>query len=324
MATLIDPGRTSSTAGRPVGPRADGLTECGDGLFSFHGRAGGIAVSGDDAVWVSETRSATIWYVTGDGTASPLAVAVREDPKEAATRLFAPAGLAVSADGSLFIADSTHDRVCVLSPDGSLRVLAGGANGYRDGPGGEALFRGPLDVAVTDDGICYVADTGNDRIRRISPDGVVTTLAGSIYDYGDGRGIAARFRRPAALDVTADGTCYVADTGNNAIRVIAPDGLVTTLAGWPTGGDSDGVGSSIGLRWPTGIAVGTNGAVWIADHGNGALRCITAGGASETMIRLDGHRWPVAVALRSDGAPVVACAALFDVRSPEACIIALR
>ncbi|MGH9030335.1 MAG: hypothetical protein ACRDV4_12075 [Acidimicrobiales bacterium] len=162
--------------------------ECDDALFSFSGHAGGLTADTEGAIWVSDTLSATIWRVTEDGIATTLVVAPAavEQGWKRSIRLAAPAGLALSPDGSLFVADSTRHRVCVVSPDGSLRVVAGGANGYRGGPGTEAMFRFPLDVALGPDGTCYVADTANDRIRAISSDGVVTTVAGAGYDYAAG------------------------------------------------------------------------------------------------------------------------------------------
>lgn len=117
-----------------------------------------------------------------------------------------------------------------------------------------------------------------------------------------------------------DGTCYVADTGNNAIRRITPDGEVTTLAGAPPGGDRDGAGADVGLRWPTGLALGPDGDLWVADHGNGALRRIDPSGASTTHLRLSGRRFPVAVASGSRGKVVVGAVVLDDLCRPQACL----
>ncbi|MGH9046388.1 MAG: hypothetical protein ACRDVW_03635 [Acidimicrobiales bacterium] len=282
-------------------------------LFSFSGRAGGVALDVDGAAVVSDSASGTIWRIDGDGTARPMmGTAVRHELSAEPLGLSTPAGLALSPDGSMFVTDTSGHRVCALSLDGRFRVVAGSANGYRDGPAHEALFRFPSDVAFGPEGSCYVADTGNDRIRRISLDGIVSTLAGSIYDYGNGHGPHGRFRRPGALDVDADGVCYVADTGNNAIRQITPDGEVTTLAGAPGGGDRDGHRRGVGLRWPTGLAVGVDGSVWVVDHGNGRLRYITPDGTSTTHLQLSAPFWPTAVAMSADGAVIVAGTELDD------------
>ncbi|MGH9080644.1 MAG: hypothetical protein ACRDYE_11340 [Acidimicrobiales bacterium] len=320
MTLLVEAAPTTPT-GHPSAQDGVGSSgDCANPLLTFAGYPGGVAVGADDDLFVSDTPSGTIWRVAGDGTAA----SVGEHGRGATTRLLAPAGLALAPDGSLFVADTSGHRVCAVGPDGSVRVVAGGADGYRDGASTEARFRYPLDVAFAPDGACYVADTGNDRIRRIAPDGSVTTLAGSIYDYGDGRGASARFRRPAALDVDTEGICYVADTGNNAVRRITPDGAVFTLAGTPPGGDGDGTGKGVGLCWPTGIAAGPDGILWVADHGNGALRRIGPAGASSTGLRLAGLRWPISVALRTDGMPIVSGATLYDVHAPKACVMVVR
>ena len=298
-------------------------TACADGGFAFQGRPAGLAAAPDGTVLVSDATSRTIWRIGRGGAPVVDATPAARIPDTNGRRVLSPAGLALASDGTILVADTTGHRIWAVSPTGSLRLVAGSVYGYRDGPGAEALFRFPAGVAIGPDGTCYVADTGSDRIRTITPDGLVNTLAGSIYDYGDGRGAAARFRRPEAVTVDVDGTCYVADTGNNAIRRITPDGEVTTLAGSPPGGDRDGVGAEVGLRWPTGLALGGDGELWVADHGNGALRRIDRSGASTTPLRLSGRHWPVAVARAPDGAVIVAVAVLDDVHRPQACLISV-
>jgi sugar lactone lactonase YvrE len=307
-------------------PRSSDSAPGADTELSFRGRPGGVAVASDGTVLVSDPLGGTIWQVT-DGRMTPVVERSLNGANPAnvqPVRLLTPSGIAFGPDGTLYVADPSGQRVCAVAPDGLVRVVAGGANGYRDGPGADAQFRYPSDVAIDADGFLYVADTGNDRIRRITPDENVTTLAGSIYDYGDGRGPHGRFRRPGAVDVDVDGTCYVADTGNNAVRAIAPDGAVVTLVGSPPGGDHDGTGADVGLRWPTGIAVVTQGDVWVADHGNGAVRYINgATGTSETALRLDGPRWPTSVARRENGSVVVAVTELLDVHAPRAAVLVI-
>jgi sugar lactone lactonase YvrE len=326
MTTLVVDGRTGLDHGPAPQPGA-GLggrpaSACRDSLFGFAGRAGGLVALPDGNVLVSDMVSGWIWHVYRGGSGSPLVMTPLDEPDDRGQpHLFAPAGLALAADGMLVIADSSRHRICTLSPDGELRVVAGGVNGYRDGTGRGAMFRFPLDVAVGPDGTYYVADTVNDRIRAVSPDGEVSTVAGSIYDYGDGRGEHARFRRPSALDVDRKGNLYVADTGNNAIRRISPDGEVTTLAGMPPGGDNDGKGRQVGLRGPSGVAVDDEGTVWVADHGNGVVRRIS-GGESSTELRLAGLRWPTALAA-GYGNLFVAGAALSDSLGPRACVTVL-
>ncbi|TAN31014.1 hypothetical protein EPN29_14165 [bacterium] len=294
-------------------------------VFSFPGRPGGIASSGENSLIVSDFSSGDIWQIDLErvGAIFRLVPAGIDGKGQFHQDIATPAGLAFAFDGSIYLADSARHRISAVSPDGSFRVVAGGANGYRDGPAGEAMFSFPLDVALASDGSCYVADSGNDRIRLISPDGYVTTLAGSIYDYGDGCGPDARLRRPGALEFNSLGTCYVADTGNNVIRGITPDGQVTTFAGDSLGGDQDGKGPEAGMRWPTGIAVGSDDSVWVADHGNGAVRRITADGASATVLRLHGRRWPTAVAAVSDSKVAIAYVAFDQITRPQAHLMIL-
>jgi DNA-binding beta-propeller fold protein YncE len=121
--------------------------------------------------------------------------------------------------------------------------------------------------------------------------------------------------------VARDGTCYVADTGNNAIRRITPDGEVTTLAGAPPGGDRDGAGADVGLRSPTGLALGPNGDLWVADQGNSALRKIDPSGTSTTDLRFSGRHFPFAVASAPHDEAVVAAVVLDDLRCPQVCLI---
>ena len=287
-------------------------------LFTFPGTPGGLAVGDRGAVlYVSDSLSGSIWRISLRG-AAPLdvrPVALRPG-QDGSRSLAGPAGLALAPDGVLYVAEPGRHRIVAVSPGGAPRVIAGAANGYRDAWGPEARFRFPGDVAVAGDGTCYVADTGNDCIRRIAPDGTVTTLAGSSYDYGDGHGPHARFRRPAALDVGPDGMVYVADTGNNAIRCVTPDGDVTTLAGAPPGGDGEGAGRHVGLLWPTGVALGAGGATWVADHGHAAVRTIDQRGQSATRLRLGGPPWPIAVATVDVATAAVAGSGLDDSLTP--------
>lgn len=307
---------TVSLAGGPY-PRS-GCTP----VLSFEGRPGGLAVGPDGAIYVTDKDSAVIWRVRSDGLASRLVTSKRRDgPTD--DRLHAPAGLAVRSDGTLVVADYTSHRVCTVDPSGRVQLLAGEMSGFRDGSGRQAMFRFPRDVTIGPDDVVYVADSGNDRIRTITRDGQVTTLAGSIFDYGDGKGPHGRFRRPASLTTDPRGGLFVADTGNNAVRRVSPEGEVTTLAGRPPGGAADGVGGTAGLRWPTGIAVGPDGALWVADFGNSAVRRIRSGGETSTFWEVPGSGWPAAVGALGDGRVAIAGSLLDASRQRSGCLMIL-
>jgi sugar lactone lactonase YvrE len=165
-----------------------------------------------------------------------------------------PSGIALGPSGSLFVADTANNAIREVAPDGRVTTVAGGGAGLADGPAATARFNGPIGVAVDVDGRLFVADTYNDRIRVITPDGIVRTLAGGERGFADGAGADARFDTPSGIAVAPDGTVLVADTGNGLIRLIDATGGVTTPAGLPP------------LARPTGIAAWRNGEVYVTDE----------------------------------------------------------
>jgi len=145
-------------------------------------------------------------------------------------------------------------------------------------------FSDPFGTAVDAHGNVFVADGGSgNRIRRIGPDGVVTTLAGGQPGFSDGPGAAAAFDTPSSLAIDRLGNLYVADTGNNAIRKVAPDGSVSTLAGGGAPGWQDGIGRAARFDGPVGVAVGRDGTVYVADTYNDRIRRIARDGTVTTL-----------------------------------------
>ena len=208
-------------------------------------------------------------------------------------------------------------RVRPLEPHWAavVSVLAGdGVVGTRDGDAGRARFSDPFGVAVAADGSVYVADAGEaQRIRRIAPDGRVSTLAGGGLGYANGAGPSARFNTPSALAIDAAGALYVADTGNHVIRRITPEGVVSTIAGDGMAGYRDGPAAEARFNGPVGVAIDGAGRVIVADTYNDRIRAIAADGTVTTVAgsgrrgRADGAATaaefdtPCAVALDSSG-----------------------
>ena len=198
----------------------------------------------------------------------PFAAAGSTDgPADSASFCY-PGGLALGADGSIYIADSNNHTIRCLK-DGVVTTVAGtaGETGFADGVGPAARFNYLSGIAATSDGTLFVTEGLNHTIRRISAEGVVTTVAGAagVEGYADGVGADARFNRPAGIVVCADGL-LVADSQNYTIRHISPSGVVRTLAGLAMrGGHASGLGAAARFRGPTGLALGPDGSLYVAD-----------------------------------------------------------
>jgi len=196
-----------------------------------------------------------------------------------------PTGVAVDAAGNVYVADQVNNMIRKISPSGGVSTLAGsGQKGSSNGAGNAASFYFPTGVAVDAKGNVYVADDLNNMIRMVSPLGVVTTLAGNgSIGSTNGTGTAASFSGPTGLAVDAVGNIYVADGGNNMIRMISQAGVVTTFAGSGFTGSANGTGTAALFHLPTGVAVDPEGNVYVADFGNNLIRIISSLGVVTTL-----------------------------------------
>jgi sugar lactone lactonase YvrE len=195
-----------------------------------------------------------------------------------------PFGVAVAKDGTVYVADAGEsNRIRKISPDGNVTTLAGGKEGFADGAGPSAAFNTPSALALGPSGDLFVADTGNNRIRKITPDGHVTTVAGDgTAGYVDGPTAKAQFNGPIGLAVSDGGDIYVADTYNDVIRMITTEGQVTTIAGAATPGYADGEQKAALFDTPCGIVI-VNNTLIVADTGNDRLRRVSAEGNVTTL-----------------------------------------
>lgn len=220
-----------------------------------------------------------------------------------------PFGVVLDRDGNAYVADAgAHNMIRKVTPQGVVTTLAGGSEGYADGSGGAAAFHTPSGLAIDAAGNLLVADTGNNRIRKISKEGLVTTLAGSgSAGFADGPAAQAQFNGPVGVATDKAGNVYVADTYNDRIRRIAPDGTVSTLAGSGVPGHLDGPAAQAMFDTPTGIAVDAAGAVYVADTRHGAIRKLGPDGQVVTLALSDTEaddpmlRRPVSLAVTHDG-----------------------
>ena len=188
---------------------------------------------------------------------------------------------------AVFFYTQRPDPVRPLEPrwPSVVYAIAGdGVVGTNDGDASRARFADPFGVAVDAEGTIYISDAGESpRIRRLSRDGVVSTLAGGARGFADGVGPAARFDTPSGLAIDSSGTLYVADTANNAVRRVTREGHVSTVAGDGLAGDRDGVGRDARFNGPLGVAVDAGGRIIVADTYNDRIRIIETSGRVATL-----------------------------------------
>ena len=266
--------------------------------------AASAAAVADEAI--NETTkpgwTARISTVAGDG----LPGSVNGNGRQA--RFADPFGVAADAAGNLYVADGGDaNTIRKIDTLGVTSLFAGSIEGYAEGAGKMAAFNTPSGMAFDRKGNLFVADTGNNAIRKITPEGVVSTWAGTgLAGYQDGRGPAAQFNGPLGVAVAPDGTIYVADSYNDRIRRIAPDGEVSTIAGGGQAGKTDGPAAQARFDTPVALALADNGDLYIADAGNNAVRKLSKDGQVSTVAAADDKdrksllRRPVAIAVTHD------------------------
>jgi sugar lactone lactonase YvrE len=266
----------------------------------------GLAIDGDGNLYVADTINCTIRKVTPAGVVTTVAglagSAGHVDGDAATARFRRPMGVARDASGNMYVADSFNSVIRKITPAGVVSTLAGqpGIKGSTDGVGAAAQFRTPTSLAVDAAGFIYVADEADNTIRKVAPDGTVTTLAGLGIDFsfGNNDGLNARFDRLGSAAVGPAGEVYVADTFNATIRKVAPDGVVTTFAGKAgVRGHADGPGADARFDQPYALTLAADGSLYVADPGNDTIRKITPAGVVTTLA---GD--PVAPAAHVDGA----------------------
>lgn len=285
-------GQVTTLAGSPGG---SGWNDGVGSLARFDHPSGICSDTG--GLWVSDSFSNTIRRVTATGTVTTLAgqpgARGYADGTGSGASFATPLGVASLAAGEIVVADSENHVIRRVKADGTVTTVAGrpGVRGSADGEAAEATFNYPSAVAVAGDGSIWVADSSNHTIRRLSPAGQVSTVAGLALTSGDADGAAAvaRFRSPAGLAFDGAGNLIIADTGNHTLRRLSPGGEVTTLAGLAGHlGDTDGVGNGSRFDGPIGLTVDATGRIWVADTGNHLLRVVTSEGHVGTAAGLAG------------------------------------
>lgn len=202
----------------------------------------------------------------------------------------ATTGLAIDGSGNVYVADGLLGGQTIrrIAPDGMVTTIAGvsGEPGEKDGTGSEARLYQPYAVVADTNGNLYVADSYGATIRKVTAQGMVTTLAGVAFHEGsaDGTGTNALFKYPSGIAIDLAGNLYVADQGNHTIRRVTLLGEVTTIAGMPLAkGTNDGVGTAARFSSPRALTIARDGNLYVADSGNSTVRKVTTNGVTSTL-----------------------------------------
>jgi sugar lactone lactonase YvrE len=256
-----------------------------DGAAAKYYTPSGVSCDSDGNVYITDFNNHLIRKVNADGMASTLAGSAPgvDDGPLTTAKFWYPNGCAVDEQGNVYISEEAPPRVRKITSSGQVTTIAGGlTNGYVEGAGAAAQFKGPSGIAVDDQGTLYVADQHNHAIRKITPAGVVTTLAGGTLGNADGTGAAAQFYRPTGVVVDKQGNVFVADLFNHRIRKITSAGVVTTIAG-SSAGYEDGSASTAKFSFPAGLALDKEGNLYVADSENHRIRKVTQAGVVTTF-----------------------------------------
>ena len=253
----------------------------------------GIVIDSSGVVYVSNSSFHSIQKISSAGGVSLFAGTNYSGFVETGTsdgigtsaRFSNPKGVAIDNSGNIYVADMSNHKIRKITSSGNVSTFAGsGVASFANATGTSASFDTPSGIAADSSGNVYVADSFNHSIRKITPLGVVSTLAGSgTIGSTDGTGTSASFNTPRGVCVDSSGNIYVADTNNHKIRKITSFGVVTTLAGSNTAGFIDGTGTSASFNSPFGLGVDSAGNIYVADTNNHKIRKITSLGVVSNL-----------------------------------------
>jgi sugar lactone lactonase YvrE len=285
--------RIETVAGGAIAPTSIPATQ------ASMGPANGCAVDSAGNVYFSSASQSSVFKIDTTGLLTRVAGAASNGSPAARERggagapLNSPQGLAFDKAGNLYIAESGANRVRKLSADGTMTTVAGnGTAGYAgDGAlASEAQLSHPTGIAIDSAGNLYIADRGNYRIRMVSAGGIITTVAGNgqtgPYGLGDGgQATNAEISFAEGVAVDSHGNLYIADRMNSRVRMVDANGVITTVAGDGTfayGGDG-GTATAAQLNQPSAVAVDSAGNIYIADSGNNRIRVVPTSGTISTF-----------------------------------------
>ena len=278
-------GKISTIAGGSLaGWTGDGaaatLAELSDPEGIWVDSSGNIFIGDLENDVVREISNGTINTVAGSNTGQFFG----DGGPATSAALYYPLGVVTDSAGDLFIADSFNHRIRIVTPDGNINTYAGFSptGGYSGdgGPATSANLNRPFGICLDAAGNLYIADNENHRIRKVTPGGTISTVAGIGTGGATGDGgpaTKAQLNRPYDVKVDSAGDLYIADYGNSRIRMVTPDGIIHTIAGGSGPGYTGDGGGAVGaqINQPTGIALASNGTIYIADSANNVIRLLT-------------------------------------------------
>jgi sugar lactone lactonase YvrE len=317
LSMIVTTPSSQSQVSTLAGYGATGSTD-GNGTSARFYNPYGVTVDSSGNIFVADTNNGKIRKITSNGIVTTFAGggSTFADGTGTSASFSGPYGITVDLTGTIYVADTGGLKIRKITAAGVVTSLAGisGLPGSTDGVGTSARFSGPAGVAVDSSGNVYVADAGNHKIRKITPDGIVSTFAGTgISGSADGGGIVASFFSPYGITIDSNGNIYIGDSRNNKIRKITPTAVVTTFAGSGTAGSTDALGTAATFNYPVGLAFDTSGNLLVADRLNNKIRKITADGnvttfaGNGTVGSTDGIRtsasfyYPFGIAIGPDG-----------------------
>ncbi len=262
--------------GKPIGAYKDGLVT--EAMFNS---PSGIARDKEGILYIADTGNGAIRTIDQNRNVKTLVKGLKH-----------PTGIVLNSKGDIFVTETLGHRILKIDDQGNWTVFAGGGyfvhdgervGAFADGNGEEAKFNEPRGLAIDNEDNLYVADSANQRIRKVNTEGTVSTIAGSGIErikntpyiqggYKDGAGENARFNFPLGLAIGPDKTIYVADTYNHCIRMITPEGVVSTLAGSTEAGAGNGMATLARFNYPSDVLLLEDGRLIIVDKGNALLR----------------------------------------------------
>ena len=243
------------------------------GTAALFNQPSGLAVDSSGNLYVADTANNTIRRISASGAVTTLAgtpgTAGSTDGTGSAGLFSSPYGVALDSSGNLYVTDLVNEEIRKVTSSGVVTTIAGSpaATGTNDGTGSAARFNQPLGIAIDSSGNLYVTDSANNTIRKVTPAGVVTTLAGKpgLEGSSDGTGEGALFHSPRGITIDSAGNLFVVDGENCTIRKVTPAGVVTTIAGTPGSiANAEGTGAAALFDAPAGIAVGSTGTVYVS------------------------------------------------------------